>query len=307
MRLTAPHDVLLAAACLRAALMLFAVPFATGGASAQTPASPTFEVASIKLNKSGTNQRQVGLGPNGRFTAINVPLHDLIRFAFAETTPDGVFAPLQPNQLSAARTWAGGSRALQADKFDIIATTDAGASQPQMALMLRALLVERFRLVVHREIQDRAVYALVVARNDGQLGPRLRPSNVDCSVTPATPGPTRVAGDLVAEPCMGLRNVPGKATGRAVTIHTLARLMSGWVDDHRPVEDRTGLTGSFDIDLDWTPEGAQPPDAPRIPAVDAGGAGLFTALREQLGLKLESAKDGVVMLIVDHAEPPAAN
>jgi uncharacterized protein (TIGR03435 family) len=83
--------------------------------------------------------------------------------------------------------------------------------------------------------------------------------------------------------------------------------MSGWVDDHRPVEDRTGLTGNFDIDLDWTPDRPLPADAPALPATDSNGAGLFTALQEQLGLKVESTKNSIDMLVVDHAEHPTEN
>ena len=79
-----------------------------GTSSAQAPAHPAFEVASIKSNKSGTNQRQVNWGLNGRFTAINVPLDDLIRFAYAEPGIDGLLGPLPPNRLSAAKTWDGG-------------------------------------------------------------------------------------------------------------------------------------------------------------------------------------------------------
>ena len=115
-----------------------------GIASAQAPANPTFEVASIKPNKSGTNQRQVNWEPNGRFTAINVPLDDLIRFAYTEPGLDGLLGPLPPNRLSVAKTWEGGATALQSNKFDVIATTAAGASQEQVFLMLRALLAERF-------------------------------------------------------------------------------------------------------------------------------------------------------------------
>ena len=278
-----------------------------GTASAQAPANPTFEVASIKPNKSGTNQRQYNVEPNGRFTAINVPLADLVRFAYAERGPDGILSPLPPNRMSAAATWAGGARALQSDKFDVIATTDPGASQEQVFLMLRALLAERFKLVVHRDTRDLPIYALVIARKDGRLGPRLRPSNVDCAAVPNDTPAASPAGAFVAEPCKGLRNVPGKATGRAVTIATLARLMSGWVDDHRPVEDRTGLAGNFDIDLDWTPDRPPPADAPALPATDSNGAGLFTALQEQLGLKVESRKNSIDMLVVDHAEPPTEN
>jgi uncharacterized protein (TIGR03435 family) len=276
--------------------------------SAQTPGGPTFDVASIKPNTSGTNQRQFSMGPNGRFTAVNVPLADLVRFAFAEAGPDGLFGPLPPNRLVPAKTWTGGARALQADKFDVIATTGAGGSQPQMALMLRALLAERFKLAVHREAQELPIYALVMARRDGRLGPRLRPSSVDCTTkSSAEPPKPAAAGGFVAEPCNGLRNVPGTATGRAVTMETLARLMSGWVEDHRPVEDRTGLSGAFDIDLDWTPDRPSPPDAPALPPIDSNGAGLFTALQEQLGLKLEPAKRSIDLVVVDYAEPPTAN
>jgi uncharacterized protein (TIGR03435 family) len=282
-----------------------------GTVSAQGPANPAFDVASIKPNTSGTNQRQYGVEPNGRFTAINVPLDNLIRFAYAEPGPDGLLGPLPPNRLSVAKTWAGGATALQSDKFDVVATTNPGASREQVFLMLRALLVERFKLVVHRETRDVPIYALVMARKDGRLGPRLRPTNVDCSAAPDdNPTASPAASGFVAEPCKGLRNVPGKATGRAVTIPTLARLMSGWVDDHRPVEDRTGLTGNFDIDLDWTPNQplpAPPAGAPALPPVDSNGAGLFTALQEQLGLKAESTKNSIDILVVDHAERPTEN
>jgi uncharacterized protein (TIGR03435 family) len=281
-----------------------------GIASAQTPSSPTFDVVSIKPNKSGTNQRQFNWEPNGRFTAMNVPLADLIRFAYAEPGPDGLLGPLPPNRLSVAKTWVGGATALQSDKFDVVATTVAGTSQEQAFLMLRGLLSERFKLVVHRETRDLPIYALVMARKDGRLGPRLRPSNVDCSAVPSDgPAPSPTPGEFVAEPCKGLRNVPGKATGRAVTIQTLARLMSGWVDDHRPVEDRTGLTGNFDLDLDWTPDRPlpSPPAGAPAPPVDSDGAGLFTALQEQLGLKVESTKNSIELLVVDHAEPPTEN
>lgn len=276
--------------------------------SAQAPVKPEFEVASIKPNKSGTNQRQFNLEPNGRFTAINVPLFDLVRMAYAERGPDGILGPLPPNRLLAAATWAGGARALQSDKFDVLATTDPGASQEQVFLMVRALLATRFKLVAHRETKDLPIYALVMARKDGSLGPRLRRSNVDCSAAPSESAKAAPAADaFVAEPCKGLRNFPGKATGRAVTISTLARLMSGWVSDHRPVEDRTGLTGNFDIDLDWTPEQPLPADAPALPSPDPNGPGLFTALREQLGLRLEPTKNAIDLVVVDSAESPTEN
>ena len=173
--------------------------------------------------------------------------------------------------------------------------------------MLRALLATRFKLVAHRETRDLPIYALVMARKDGSLGPRLRPSKVDCSAPPSDSPKATAADAFVAEPCKGLRNVPGKATGRAVTIPTLARLMSGWVSDHRPVEDRTGLTGNFDIDLDWTPDQPLPAGAPALPPTDPNGAGLFTALREQLGLRVEPTKNSIDIVVVDYAEYPTEN
>jgi uncharacterized protein (TIGR03435 family) len=288
--------------------LLFFLGGSVDSSSAQAPVEPEFEMASIKPNKSGTNQRQVDWGRNGRFTAINVPLADLIRFAYAEPGPDGILGPLPPNRLSVAATWAGGARALQSEKFDIVATTDAAASQEQVFLMLRALLATRFKLVAHRETRDLPIYALVMARNGGALGPRLRRSSVDCStVSSDGPAAAPAADAFVAEPCKGLRNVPGKATGRAVTIPTLARLISGWVDDHRPVEDRTGLTGNFDLDLDWTPNQQPPAGTPALPSPDPNGAGLFTALREQLGLRLESTKNSIDIVVVDYAERPTEN
>ena len=85
------------------------------------------------------------------------------------------------------------------------------------------------------------------------------------------------------------------------------RLLNGAVDDHRPVEDHTGLAGTFEFDLEWTPVLPVPADAPPAPPVDPNGPPLFTALREQLGLKLEPAKNLIDILVVDHAERPTEN
>jgi len=99
----------------------------------------------------------------------------------------------------------------------------------------------------------------------------------------------------------------GRFTATNVALQMLIGLAYGAVDDHRPVEDRTGLAGTFDFDLEWTPVAPIPADAPPAPAVDPGGVSLFTALREQLGLKLEPAKTAIDVLVVDHAEHPTEN
>ena len=273
-----------------------------GAVPAQAPTPSTFEVASVKVNKLGGRQVNLNLEPNGRFTATNVTLEVLVRFAYGESGE-----PLQPNRLSVKEAWVGGVDYVQSDHFDVVAKTDAGTSREQVFLMLRTLLTERFKVSVHHEVRDLPIYALVVARKDGRLGPRLRRSDVDCTRSDDKPATAPAAGTFAAEPCKGLRNIPGKATGRAVTLDTVARLMSGWVYDHRPVDNRTGLTGNFDLDLDWTPDQPLPADAPVLPPVDPDSPSLFTALQEQLGLQLEPAKRGIHMLVVDHAEHPSAD
>jgi uncharacterized protein (TIGR03435 family) len=270
-----------------------------GAVSAQAP-TPTFEVASVKVNKLGGRQVNFNLEPNGRFTATNASLEMLVRFAYGESG-----LPLQPNRLSVKEAWVGGVDYVQSDHFDVVAKADAGASREQVFLMLRALLTDRFKVMVHHEVRDLPIYALVVARKDGRLGPRLKRSDVDCTQSDDKPPTPAAAGTFVAEPCKGLRNFPGRATGRAVTLDTLAQLMSGWIYDRRPVDNRTGLTGNFDLDLDWTPDQPLPADAPALPPVDPNGPSLFTALQEQLGLKLEPAKRGIDILVVDHAEHPS--
>jgi bla regulator protein BlaR1 len=257
-----------------------------------------FEVASVKQNKSGSRQVNLNLQPGGRFTATNVSLEGLVRVAYG----------LPSNRLSLGRTWIGGGDYLTSDHFDIVAKAEGNPSRDQLPPMLRALLVDRFKLIVHHETKELPIYALVMARKDGRMGPRLRRSDVDCSVvqderSPQAPASRADVVEFAARPCT-LRNVPGKAAGRVVTIETLARLMSSWLDDHRPVEDRTGLTGNFDLDLDWTPDRALPPDAPPMPPINPNSPSLFTALQEQLGLKLEPGKSGVDVLVVDRAERP---
>jgi bla regulator protein BlaR1 len=160
------------------------------------PARPEFEVASIKPNKSGGRQVNLNVEPGGRFTATNVSLEMLIRFAYGES------GPLPPNRLSVGQRWAGGGDYVQSDHFDVIAKADAGASQKDVALMLRALLADRFKLMVHHETRERPIYALVVVRKDGLVGPRLRRSDVDCSATSSDKTSTAIRAPRVCRRAM---------------------------------------------------------------------------------------------------------
>jgi uncharacterized protein (TIGR03435 family) len=164
---------------------------------------------------------------------------------------------------------------------------------------LRQLLADRFKLAVRRETRDVPSYQLVLARTDGRLGPNLRPSPVDCSQPPSSSD---------AAPVCGFQNFPGKATGRVLIGDLARRVLPGGVGDGRPIQDATGLHGTFDFTLQWTPDVAappRPPEAPPAPAIDPNGSSFVTALREQLGLKLESRRGSIDVVVVDHAERPS--
>jgi uncharacterized protein (TIGR03435 family) len=255
------------------------------GLSAQAPAAtttkPSFEVASIKLNKSGEQGARMLGQPGGRVTVTNFSLRGLIRNAYR----------MQDFQISEGPGW------ITSDRFDINAKADGDPAPDQMQLMLQSLLEERFNLVVHKETRDVPVYALVLAKADGKVGRNLVRSDIDCAALgrakiapPAPPLPTPSEPRPV--PQCGMRTGNGRLTARAATIVQLGTTLASMVN--RVVLDRTGLAGSFDIDLEWTPE----------QTVDTSGASIFTALQEQLGLRLDPARGPVEMLVIDRVEQP---
>jgi len=260
----------------------------------QAAVGPAFDVASIKPNKSGTNMSKLDLQPGGRFTATNVSLHMLINFAYGDGTP------LPPNRLIFGQNWNAGHRDLANERFDVLAKGDTVLAQSDLPTALRALLAERFKLVIHNETRDRPTYALVLDRSDGRLGPRLKRSAVDCR----NPKEAPPAAD--GTPSCGFRNSPGHAAGRATLADLAQRLLSRAVEDQRVVEDQTDLDGTFDFDLEWTPTATAPPNAAGPPA-DPNGVSIFTALREQLGLKLEARRNSINVFVIDHAEYPKDN
>jgi len=256
---------------------------------------PSFEVATIKVNKSGSRQVNLNLQPGGRFVATNVSLQVLISVAYG----DG--GPLPQNRLVINAQWVGGGDYLASDHFDIEAKADGDLAQDQLPQALQGLLADRFKLVVHHDTRELPVYDLVMDRSDQRLGPRLKRSDVDC----ADPREFTAKNADGTSKC-GFRSLPGSAKGRA-TIANLARFFSSPTADHRPVENRTGLQGTFEFELEWTPEMAVSADAPPGPPVDPNGPSFFTAVREQLGLKLEPRKRPIDVLVVDRAEHPTEN
>ncbi len=176
--------------------------------------------------------------------------------------------------------------------------------------MMRALLADRFKLAVHTESRELPIYALTLARRDGKTGSQLRPAAVDCVAMFAARGrggPPPAPPQPGERPPCGMRLGPGNLSGGGVTMAQLSTTLSQFVQ--RVVVDRTGLTGNFDIDLTWTPDQlpqgrGEPPPGVQLPPIDPNGPSIFTAVQEQLGLKLDSQRGPVDVLVIDRVEQP---
>ncbi len=230
---------------------------------------PAFEVATIKRNTSLDANGGMRNEPGGRFQAVNAPVFWLVARAYSG--PVGV---LRPSQIIGAPSW------LESEHYDIAAKAADAADMADIAgtrLLLRSLLEDRFKLRVHADQRELPIYALVRVRNDGGLGPRFKQTTPDCFQESAQCGFT---GGPV-----------GRIKADAIPMDLLTQLLAGASD--RIVVDRTGLKGGFDIDLEWSPDQTAS-DKPSI----------FTAVREQLGLRLESTKAPVPVIVVDHVERP---
>jgi uncharacterized protein (TIGR03435 family) len=268
--------------------------------NAQTPAPPTprftgpdesFEVASVKANRSGSLQWDFDTPP-GRAVGTNVVLRDLIRFAYYIYGGDW-------DMRIAAPDW------IKTERFDIDAKTSGTVPVERAMSMLRHLLAERFALKVHYETRQRPIYALVFARTDRRLGPQLKPNPIDCAAYAAAVQAARAGRGAPPpmdpeHPTCGQRSQPGHAIGSGLNMTQLALQITGAAG--RPITDDTGLgLQRFDWELRWTP----PVTAPE--SVPAPGPSVFTALEEQLGLKLVPKDGPVEVLVVDHIERPAEN
>lgn len=221
----------------------------------------SFEVATIKPTPPGTQGGGSGPSPGGRFTVHNMPLSGLIGGAYG----------VNRNRMENVPGW------LDTDRFDIVAKADmdGAPNKAQVTAMLRKLFADRLNLRSHFEKKEATIYALTVQSS----GPGLTPSTSD----PNVPGPG------------GMTRQPGhwRVTALNVNMETFAGGLQGVLD--QPVIDRTGLSGHFDITLDWSPD-----DSTDFPD-------LFTALKDQLGLKLESTKGLVEIFVIDHVEKPSEN
>jgi uncharacterized protein (TIGR03435 family) len=269
------------------ALFLLILPIAAAAqtqsaiavASAELSPAPSFETATIKPDTSGSGGSSSGYGRDDRFTATNSTIQSLLQWAF---------------QISGRRI-VGGPKWLDSARFDINAKMDQSefkhvdsVSWNEKVLLIgglvQRLLVDRFQMKTHWEEREQPVYALVIAKGGSKLKP----------VADAQHG------------SMKSRNY-GKIQATDVTPAEVAELLTEGTGNElgRIVVDRTGIQGAFDLDLRWTPESGTSPADPSSPATS--GPSLFSAIQEQLGLRLEPAKAPVRVLVIDHLELPSEN
>jgi len=278
----------------RLLLTLFVVAACAAAAAAQQ--EPSFAAASIKANPSGLHPTGLPGGttdvrPGGRLSALNVPALELIAMAWN----------IESYRVTGGPDW------LRSTRFNVEASAGADVARERVNLMLRTLLVERLRLRARLVPREMPTYALMLGRTDGRLGPGLRPASPSACVNRA---PGRVPpGELPT--CGQLRSGPDRMSGRSVPMEEMRGRLSAI--SQRVVIDRTGLAGTYDIDLEWAPGeaalaavAALTPGAPPAP-VDPNRAPLETAVAEQLGLRLQSTRGLVDVLSIESAELPTGN
>jgi len=266
-------------------------------ASVQAPEGPRFEVASVKENRRapGPDAPARVVMSGDRVTITNETLHTMLRVAFPGAA-----------EVRGGPTWVGSPGPPRSSdvRFDVLAKAAGPATRDELQQMLRALLLERFSLAFHTETMPESIWELVVARRDRKLGPHLRPARADCDSLRAE------AKDAQTDPCGTLTMANALLTG-VITVRGLGLDMLGILgrDVGRTVVDKTGLTGSFDWELKWTPQVflQGPFDRERFRNIDPDGPSLFRALEEQLGLKLVSAQAQKEVLVIERAERPSEN
>ncbi len=253
-----------------------------------------FEVASIKRNVSGDVNASIRLEPGGQVVVTNNSLYNLIRNAWGTQRYEMVPGANVPS-------W------IDTDRWDILAKIPAGTPPKleQMPLRLRSLLEDRFKVVARQETREMPIYALVLARSDGRLGPQMKPSGDECAAAARAREAGVTAPPLPPDGFCGSRGGNGNVSIRGVPIANFVRNLGAATG--RIVVDKTGLTGAFDLDLQWTPDpGATVPQPPEKGA-QVDGTSLFAALQEQLGLRLEPQRANVQVLVIDSAERPIEN
>jgi uncharacterized protein (TIGR03435 family) len=272
--------------------------------AAQSPTSATgglaFEVASIKPNRSQDPFRGIDTPP-GRLIVTNLTVREMIGAAY------DIPPPLRRSRMTGGPGW------IDVDRFDVVAKAEGTPSLAQRRAMFRTLLADRFKLVAKIGTRDMPVYHLVLARADRKLGPQLRKvPDVDCvALRAALRGNPPPISPGVSPPCGVMAEPSGVINASAIAFADLVRIAFPRVVQDRVVIDKTGLTGTYSVNVTWTPAPEASPAAaalaeglPVPPPPTAWGPSIFTALQEQLGLKLESQRGPVEVLVIDSVDRP---
>jgi bla regulator protein blaR1 len=270
-------------------------------APAATPA-PAFEVVSIKPDHGAAGNMMIRMAPGGRFTAENVPMKIILEEAYG----------VKESQISGAPGW------LDSEHYDIEAKPeDSSADQDRklspeerharLLLMLQSMLADRFKLALHHDTKEQQVYALMVAKG----GPKFH----EVAATPGDAAPPKLPAPGGPPPKGGIwMTGRGELHVTGASLAMFANVLSRQLG--RIVLDKTELKGDYEFTLKWTPDegqmtggpGGGPAGPPRdAPPPEGSGPSIFTALQEQLGLKLESQKGPVDTLVIDHVERPSEN
>lgn len=271
--------------------------------SGQSTTPPRFEIASIKpagappLNSPNDGRGVVRVFPGGRLTAEGAVLRFIIQNAYR----------MRPFQIIGGPDW------INSTHYTIEAKADGNVPPQQLWLMLQSLLEDRFQLKARRETRQLPVYELTVAKGGFKLPP---PKDGGCfTIDPANPLPPPPApGQPMMAPCgsvMGSGGPSGmRIIGARIPMSELARILTNMLD--RSVIDKTGFSGTFDVNVEFSFDQAlaglgENPTTGRVFAKDPTTPSIFTALQEQLGLKLESAKGPVDVIVIDSIEKPVGN
>ena len=238
--------------------------------------APSFDVAAIHLHQPVPHEHSHIVNTNGGFIAVNVDLKAILEWAF----------DVPSSRIVGGPEWINSARfdieAKADNALDTIPQNDASAAKLEKRRMVQALLADRFRLTFHNETRELPIYALVIANG----GPKFLDSKANGTTVNAGSGRLQLEG--------------GENT---------VALLATWLAQPlgRVVVDETGVQGRYNIVLKWTPEYAVPPTANLASASDPSEPSIFTAIQEQLGLKLESRKAPVQVFFIDHIEMPSEN
>lgn len=251
-----------------------------------------FDVVSIKRNASGTLGNAMRTLPDGTQVMTNTPIRSFILAA----------SPVATREVIGLPDWA------TTERYDVTLKPPPGSTSDQRKQMMHAMFADRMKLVANVEQRERDVYMMVLARSDGKLGPELKQSSLDCSPpprgTPPPPPPAPPTGPKDMLGRCGMMMSPGSIVSGGMPMNNLAVSLYGLAGGD--VENHTGLEGFYSINLTFLrPRPAGAPLDANTPPDDVPD--IFTALQEQLGLKLQREKKMMPVFVIDHIERPSEN